>query len=147
MINRKSAIRTACAVFIFGATAVEMPALAADDHRLDDAWKAALEDLEGVMTEKEHALTNAIAYHAAAARLCDGIELDVDEVGKAINTIAGGSDASLGDDQRMERLSNILLTLGTAKGIFLAEGSLQKEQFCKEAMASKADSENDHFWK
>ncbi len=138
--------RVTAAVSFAAAVTMAAPAQA-DDSRLDAAWKAALEDHEGVLTEQQHALTNSIAYHAAAARLCDGIDLDVDKVGKAVNGIAGSSDAALTDDQRLQRLTDFLLTLGTAKGIFLAEGALQQEEFCKQAMASKADTENQHFWK
>lgn len=143
-----SFVRAAAAVSLMCGAVIAMPANAqADNHRLDEAWKAALQDFEGVMTDKEHALANSIAYHSAAARLCDGIDLDVDKVGQAMNALATAPNPEMTDDHRMERLANILLTVGTAKGIFLAEGSLQKEPFCKEAMEAKADTENEHFWK
>jgi hypothetical protein len=135
----------AAAVSFIAVLAGAAPARA-EDHRLDAAWKAALDDHEDVVTEQQHAVTNAIAYHAAAAKLCDGIDLDTDTVGEAVNGIAGASDAALTDDQRLQRLADFLVTLGTAKGIFLAEGALQQEQFCEEAMAAKADPENQHFW-
>lgn len=142
-----SMMRKFTAAMAFTALAATASAASGDDHRLDDAWKAALMDLEGVMTAGQHATVNSIAYHAAAARLCDGIDLDVDKVGKAINDIVGTAGADMDDAHKMERLNNILLTLGTAKGLFLAEGSLHRSEFCATAVASKADAENQHFWK
>jgi hypothetical protein len=130
-----------------GLLAFAPAASAEDDHRLDEAWKAALRDFEGVLDQKQHVMINSIAYHAAAAGLCDGIDLDADKVGKAMNEIASANDDNLTDEQRLQRLSDILINLGTARGIFLAEGSLQKDEFCKAALASKADTENETFWK
>ncbi|WP_373505589.1 hypothetical protein [Aestuariivirga sp.] len=137
----------AAAAALFGLASLGMTGSAsADDLRIDDAWKAALADFEGVLTEKQHALVNSIAYHSAAARLCDGIDLDVTKVGASMNEIVTSGDPAMTDEEHIERLSNVLLTLGTAKGIFLAEGALHKEAFCADAAASKADPENIHFW-
>lgn len=135
------------AAAMFGLAIVPAAAEGNDDDRLDEAWKAALMDLEGVLTPEQHAMINSIAYHAAASRLCDGVDLDVDKVGKALNDIIASGSAKLDDEAELQRMSNILLTLGTAKGIFLAEGALQKDEFCASAVASKADPENQHFWK
>ena len=118
-----------------------------DDHRLDDAWKAAVLDLEGVVTDKQYAAINSLAYHSAVARLCDGFELDTDKLSKAINEIVAQGVDQVDDDVNMARQAHVLITLGTSHGIFLAEGSLHRDQFCADAVAAKADPENTSFWK
>lgn len=140
-------MRGFAAATVLASLAVSASAATSDDHRLDDAWKAALMGLEGILTPGQHATVNSIAYHAAAARLCDGVDLDVDKVSKAIDEIVAAASPDMDDAHKMERINDILLTLGTAKGLFLAEGSLHKVEFCAAAVASKSDPENPHFWK
>ena len=123
------------------------PALAADDLRIDDAWKAALVDQHGVLTEKQHAQVNAIAYGAAAALLCDGIDIDADKVAVAVTGVLADGPKELSEDEELARYTDIMLTLGTAKGILLAEGALHKAEFCATAVAEKADAKVANFWK
>jgi hypothetical protein len=122
-------------------------ALAADDLRIDDAWKAALQDQHGVMTEKQHALVNAVAFGAAAALLCDGIDIDPDKVSKAITIVLADGPKELTEDEELARYTDIMLTLGTAKGILLAEGALHKAAFCASAATEKSLKPEDTFWK
>ena len=143
-----SSFRLAGAAVLLSLGAMAAPALAAqDDYRIDDAWKAALQDAEGVLTDKQHALVNSIAYHAAAAQLCDGLDIDDAEIAKATDAVLVAAPKDLTDDEQLERLTAIMLILGTAKGIILAEGALHKADFCANAMKEKADAQNDHFWK
>ena len=123
------------------------PALAADDLRIDDAWKAALVDQHGVLTEKQHAQVNAIAYGAAAALLCDGIDIDADKVAVAVTGVLADGPKELTEDEELARYTDIMLTLGTAKGILLAEGALHKADFCAAATAAKTDAQSANFWK
>ena len=86
-----SALRTvfylaAALVVIFGIAAsawAEGPAV--DDDRLDEAWKDAIGDQEGILTEKQFAMLNNIAFQAAVTKICDGYELDPSKFAKAIN--------------------------------------------------------------
>jgi hypothetical protein len=119
----------------------------ADDNRIDEAWKAALADQHGVLTEKQHALVNAIAYSAAAALLCDGIDIDPDKVATAMTSVLADGPKDLSDEDALSRYTDIMLTLGTAKGILLAEGALHKESFCGQAVAAKTEKPADTFWK
>jgi hypothetical protein len=48
----------------------------ADDNRLDEAWKDAVGDQENILTEKQFAMLNNLAFQAAASKVCDGFELD-----------------------------------------------------------------------
>ncbi len=138
--------RTAGAAALLGLAFTAGPALA-DDFRIDDAWKAALQDNDGLLNEKQQALINGIAYAASAALLCDGIDIDADKVAAATTAVLAESPADLTDEEQLERYTNIMLTLGTAKGILLAEGALHKAEFCASATAEKADTQVAHFWK
>ena len=60
--------------------------------------------------------------------------------------IAGGPEG-LTPDQQLERYTDILLMLGTAKGIILAEGALHEQDFCESATAAKAEADATSFWK
>ena len=102
--------------------------------------------MDGVLTDKQHALINSIAYHAAAAQMCDGIDIDAPEVTKAVESVIADAPKDLVEGEQIERMTTIILMLGTAKGIILAEGALHKADFCANAVQEKADAQNDHFW-
>ncbi|MBL8791931.1 MAG: hypothetical protein JNM45_15680 [Rhizobiales bacterium] len=125
--------------------AASTAARADDDHRLDEAWKAAMEDNEGLLTPEQMSGLNVLAYESAAARLCDGIKLDEKKYAASVTEVAKGGDA-LTEDEQMQRLAAIMYKLGTANGLFLAEGSAKKDAFCTEAMAQKADKDSKHNW-
>lgn len=147
MMGKLSSLRSAAgAAVLLCLTAYAAPALA-DDFRIDDAWKAALQDNEGILSEKQQAVINGIAYSAAAALLCDGIDIDGDKVAKATTEVLAGGPPDLTDNEQLERYSNILLMMGTAKGILLAEGALHKADFCASAMQQIADKQVTNFWK
>ena len=46
-----------------------------------------------------------------------------------------------------QRYTDILLMLGTAKGIILAEGALHEKEFCEGPNAAKAAADVNDFWK
>jgi hypothetical protein len=131
------------------ASAAASPAIYAqsdDDHRLDEAWKAALEEQEGILTPQQSATLNTVAYQAAVTRVCEGFELDRAKYAKAVNDIiVPGSDART-DEQNLERQSSILVSLGAAYGLFLAEGTAKKGDFCENAKELKADKESTNLW-
>jgi len=145
-MNIPSFLRVAGAAAFLALTAGAAPALA-DDFRIDDAWKAALEGNEGVLTEKQQGVINGIAYAASAALLCDGIDIDADKVAAATTAVLAESPPDLTDEEQLERYTNIMLMLGTAKGILLAEGALHKAEFCASASKEKADTQVANFWK
>lgn len=138
--------RAAGAVALLGLAATAAPAIA-DDFRIDDAWKAALEGNDGLLTEKQQAVINGIAFAASAALLCDGIDIDADKVAAATTAVLAESPPDLTDEEQLERYTNIMLMLGTAKGILLAEGALHKTEFCASATKEKADTQVANFWK
>ncbi len=139
------------AKFVFGAAALSVlfaftsTVRAEDDNRLDDAWKAALEDNEGLLTPDQSGKLNVLAYESAAARLCDGINLDEKKYSASVTEVAKGGD-KLTEEEQVQRLVAVFYKLGTANGLFLAEGALKKDSFCSEAMALKADKSHQNNW-
>jgi hypothetical protein len=117
-----------------------------DDNRLDDAWKAALEDQEGLLTPQQNAALNNIAYQAAVARVCSGFEIDPAKYAKAVNDIVVPGSDKRSDKENLERQAGILISLGTAYGLFLAEGTAKKDDFCANASEFKDDKEMTHLW-
>lgn len=119
----------------------------ADDLRIDDAWKAALQDNYGVLSEKQMGMINVIAYSSAAALLCDGIDIDADKVAKATTDVLAAGPQDLNEDEQLQRYTDVILMLGTAKGIMLAEGALHQDVFCTAARAEKDAAGAQSFWK
>jgi len=139
--------RGAAAALVLGLAASAAQADAADDFRIDDAWKAALQDTDGILNDKQMAVVNSIAYAASAALLCEGIDIDPEKVAVATTAVLAETPPDLSDEEQLERYTNIMLMMGTAKGILLAEGALHKEAFCATANTEKADAQATTFWK
>jgi len=114
--------------------------------RLDEAWKNAVEDEEGILTPQQTTQLRDVAYQAAAARVCDGINLNEDKYAAAVNQLIADQGDKFSDEQEMTRLSHVLVSLGTSYGLFLAEGNIDKAQFCKEAFEAKADTSMANLW-
>lgn len=146
-MNMISTLRRGAAAALALGLATAAQAETADDFRIDDAWKAALQDTDGILNDKQMGVINAIAYAASAALLCDGIDIDPDKVAVATTAVLAETPPDLTDEEQLERYTNIMLMLGTAKGILLAEGALHKDAFCATANTEKADTQAPNFWK
>ncbi len=116
-----------------------------DDHRLDDAWKAAVEDHEGILKPPQVSGLNVLAYESAVARLCEGFTLDEKKYAAGVSQLVTGGD-KLSEEEQLQRLTAVMFNLGTAHGLFLAEGALKKDAFCAEAAEQKADKDHSHSW-
>lgn len=117
-----------------------------DDDRLDDAWKNLFEAQEGILTPKQSAQLNNLAFTAAVTRVCDGFEIDRQKFKAALAEAVEPSVEGLTDEQHVERGTAILIDLGMRVGIFIAEGNGDKDDFCKAAEEAKADTEAPNYW-
>jgi hypothetical protein len=137
--------------FLFGIAAISFLTLtglalaADDDHRLDAAWKAANEDHEGLLDPAQVAGINSLAFESAVARLCEGFMLDDKKYAASVSKFVTGG-ATLSEEEELQHLSAVMFTLGTAHGLFLAEGATKREEFCASATEQKADNEAVHNW-
>jgi hypothetical protein len=124
------------------------PAMAADDDndRLDNAWEDALGDNEPILTDKQFALLNNLAFQAAAAEICDGFKLDGDKFSAAIAeaTTPPPPDMTAEDAKHWE--TAVLIHFGTSYGLLLAEGNGEDDEFCDSAKELKADTEVPNVW-
>lgn len=117
-----------------------------DDDRLDEAWKDVFEAQEGILTPKQSAQLNNLAYGAAVARVCDGFTLDQKKFMTGLSEAVEPSVEGLTEEQHVERGTAILIDLGMRVGVFIAEGNEDKDDFCKSATEAKADTEVPTFW-
>ncbi len=116
-----------------------------DDDQLDEAWKDALAGTEGVLTEKQFAMLNNLAYQSAATRVCDGLDLNPEKFAKELDA-AAATEADLTDEENTTRQAVILIELGVRTGLFLAEGNANKDAFCKNATDLKGKADVPNVW-
>lgn len=128
------------------ALAAALPAHA-EGPRLEAAWSAAEAEWNGLIEDAQAAKINVIAWHAAVSRLCDGYELDLDEIAAATDAILLAPPDAIDPEALLERHASILIALGTAQGLFLAEGSLDQDSFCAAAAEVRADPDFDDLWR
>jgi hypothetical protein len=121
-----------------------LPAFA-DGARLSAAWDAAIAEGD-TLAPAIRADINVIAYHAAVARLCEGFPVDVGKLAAAGDELLTAAVAGLEGEALLERHTDLLIDLGVAHGLFLAEGSLDLQNFCAEAAAVRDDAEFQSYW-
>lgn len=126
--------------------AAAVPAVAEDDNRLDDAWEDAVGDQEPVLTDKQFALLNNLAFQAAVTKVCDGYELDPAKFAAGIAEATSPAPEGLSDEDEETWKTAVLLRFGTTYGLFLAEGNDEEDDFCESAKELKADSETPNVW-
>ncbi|MBA3324227.1 MAG: hypothetical protein H0T41_02750 [Rhodobacteraceae bacterium] len=134
------------AAALAAAIALAAPPASAQSQRLDAAWEAALNERALELDDSQFAELNVIAYHSAVARLCDGFAVDVAKIAAATDAVVAGATEGLEAGPVMARQADILIALGTAHGLFLAEGSLNHDAFCAAAAETRADPEFAHYW-
>lgn len=135
---------TACA--LLSGLAVSGPALA-QSHRLNAAWEAAINEEGSHLAPAAQARLNLVAYHAAVAKLCDGFPVDDAKIAAMSNDVVREAIAGLDGDALISRHADVLIDLGTAHGLFLAEGSLHTEKFCAQAAEARADATFENLWR
>jgi hypothetical protein len=132
----------ACLVII----AVPVMAEDDDDERLDDAWQDAIGDQEPVLTDKQFAQLNNLAFQAAVTKVCDGYTLDPDKFATGIAEATSPAPEGMSDDDADTWKTAVLIRFGTTYGLLLAEGNDETDEFCESAKELKADSEVPNVW-
>jgi len=118
----------------------------ADDQRLDEAWKDALEEKEGLLTEKQEAAMNVLAFQSAATRVCDGFEIDPAKFETAFAAAVDPGSLEVTPEDRLHRDNAILVNFGIAVGLFIAEGKAAPEGFCANAEEARKDTTLPVVW-
>jgi hypothetical protein len=117
-----------------------------DDDRLDDAWQDAIGDQEPVLTDKQFALLNNLAFQAAVTKVCDGYKLDGDKFAKAIADATSPAPEGMSDDEAEAWKTAVLIRFGTTYGLLLAEGNDEDDDFCAGAKELKDDKDIPNVW-
>ncbi|MFK4825814.1 hypothetical protein ACI0FM_13655 [Paenochrobactrum sp. BZR 588] len=121
--------------------AVAQDIVPADDYRLDKAWEALISEEGSFLSQQQMATLNSLAFQAAGVRLCDDHKLDHKTFAEQISAIIAASDKDLVEEQVEQRKASIMIAFGARYGIFLAEGSLHADPFCR-AIAEVGKAEN-----
>src|SRR5690606_2081840 len=70
-----------------------------NDRKFDDAWEDAIGDQEPILTEKQFAMLNTLAFQAAASKVCDGFALDHDKFTAAMTEAVSPPPPDLSEDE------------------------------------------------
>jgi hypothetical protein len=117
-----------------------------DDHRLDDAWEDAFGDQEPVLTEKQFAQLNNLAFQAAVTKICDGFTLDGEKFSAGLTEATTPAPPDMTPEEAKHWETAVLIRFGTSYGLLLAEGNEEEDDFCESAKELKADSEVPNVW-
>jgi hypothetical protein len=117
-----------------------------DDNRLDDAWEDAIGDQEPILTPKQFAVLNNLAFQAAASKVCDGFKLSGDKFAKEFADVTSTPNEGISDEEAAAWNAAVLIRFGTTYGLLLAEGNADEGEFCKSAKELKADSKVPNVW-
>lgn len=118
----------------------------AEPQRLSAAWEAAIGEDEA-LAPAARAQLQIFAYHAAAAKLCEGFSLDAQGIAEAAKPVVAEALAGLEGEERAMAEADLMIDIGTAHGLFLAEGSLEPERFCADAAAAREDPAYEDLWR
>lgn len=101
--------------------------------RQHSAWDALLSEEGHFLTSSQFASLNNLAFQAAVARICDDRELDQNAFAKKLDLLADVENNNMAPAQNEQRKAAIMVAFGARFGIFLTEGSQDKNEFCKSA--------------
>jgi hypothetical protein len=127
-----------------GAMAADKPAV--DDNRLDEAWKDAVGTQEPILTDKQFATLNNLAYQAAVTNVCDGYKLDNKKFAKAFADATSTPNPNLSNKDAGAWETAVLVRFGTSYGLLLAEGNEHPDSFCANAKDLKSDKDVPNVW-
>lgn len=117
--------------------------------RVDAAWNVARAMQGGMLAPGQTARFMLLAWHAAAANLCEDLALDHTAFGVAWADLEHADMASLSDEEHRYFQHHLAVNFGVAVGIMLAEhaGTPQEiADFCHSALAYADDDSHPSFF-
>lgn len=130
-------------------------AYALDAHASDvtmmqaEAWQTAYDMQGDLLTPINRSRLHVLAWHAAAANLCEPLVLDHTSFGQAYATIEHSDAASLSDQEHTYFRQHLGASFGVAVGITIAGATADPETtalFCQEAVAAAEQAPTNHFF-
>jgi hypothetical protein len=138
MLTLRSAALTVAILF-------DGPALAeqgtATDHREDAAWRQLDKAMAANFDEEQRGKLVWIGYNVAATALCDDLSLDISKMRASMEALQP-ADAGMEEEKKQYLHNALLVNLGMAVGIFMAEHADAQDSFCAEATALRDDPED-----
>jgi len=134
------------ALAVVAATAVPAFAEEPADDRMVGAWEDAIGDQEPILTDKQFAALNNLAFQAAVTKVCDGYQIDQAKFSQGFADATGEAPAGLTPEETGHWHAAVLFRFGATYGLFLAEGNADATGFCASAAELKAESETPKFW-
>ncbi len=125
-----------------------VPAIAqsSESGREGAAWLQAYEMQDNVFTGPQRTALNQLAYHAAAANICEGLVLDRAKFSTGLAALEHADIVSLSDDELDYYHRHLLVNFGVAVGIMLAEHADDAAVFCEDARAHMNDPDAVHYF-
>jgi len=127
-------------------TLLAAPAIAEQDEEMNEAWKDAIGDQEPILTDKQFALLNNLAFQAAVTKICDGFQLDDAKFSSGVAEATSPAPPDMNDEEADTWEAAVTMPFGTTYGLFLAEGNDEPDDFCESAKELKADAEVPNVW-
>ena len=118
----------------------------APHEMLELAWQEAEETLGGVLTPRQNAQLNDLAHAAAVDSLCEGFNVDADKFKAEFQQLAPEEGESMSAEEMDYFKQHLLVNYGLVVGLFLSEGALDQEGFCRAAEEARNDPEVAHLW-
>lgn len=127
------------------AICVASGAVAQDEH-LDEVWADAVGGQEPILTDKQFAMLNNLAFQAAVTKVCDGYALDATKFETGVAEAMTPAPTELTDEEAEHWRSAVVMRFGTVYGVLLTQGNGNAEAFCESAAELKGDPEVPHVW-
>ncbi|MGH6864668.1 MAG: hypothetical protein ACREDO_00435 [Methyloceanibacter sp.] len=139
----KTTICLLAGVAMFAATGLAEDEI---DKEMDEAWKDAIGDQEPVLTQKQFALLNNLAFQAAATKVCDGYTLDGKKFDAGMTEATSPPPPDMSPEETKHWETAVLIRFGTTYGLLLAEGNDEPDDFCASAAELKGDKDAPNVW-
>jgi hypothetical protein len=102
--------------------------------KLTPAWDSVSERLIGFAGEKKQKLLADLAFAAAAAEQCDGLELDKDKFKGAFDSLDDAEYKALAPADKEQYGPKLMTFFGIYVGLITAEALLEQKAFCTYAI-------------
>jgi hypothetical protein len=135
-------------LFAAGLVIAVAPAVAqgAESGREDAAWLQAYEMQGNMLTGPQRTALNQLAYHAAAANICEDLVLDRAKFSSGLAALEHADIVSLSDAELEYYQRHLMVNFGVAVGIMLAEHADNAAAFCEDAHAHMNDPDAVHYF-
>ena len=118
----------------------------APHEMLAAAWDDIEKTVDGTLTPRQHVRLNDIAHAAAVDALCDGFNLDANKFKAEFAELEPDDKDNMSADEIDYFQKHLLVNYGLVAGLFMAEGALDQEGFCKAAEEDRNDPETASLW-